>query len=169
MMDRARSNLIFAHQEWLGFVQPVGLLLSPIVMVDAQVVPDRNISVRQREFRRTARRGRKRCHGRWFASDIRRVFVDYLGWEEGDLLDASRPSGRAGNWPSRVTGRVSSTWAVPGDEDTTVNGRCSSESRTARPISTNRPTTAQWNATRPRPIRTAVAGDRRSDRAALHA
>ena len=41
MADRERRNLIFAHQEWLGFVQPVGLVVAPTVMVDAQVVPDR--------------------------------------------------------------------------------------------------------------------------------
>ena len=63
MMDRARSNLIFAHQEWIGFVQPVGLLLSPIVMVDAQVVPDRNISGRQREFRELLEENGSGCHG----------------------------------------------------------------------------------------------------------
>ena len=48
MADRERRRLIFAHQEWLGFVQPVGLVVSPPVMVDAQVVPDRNVSGRQR-------------------------------------------------------------------------------------------------------------------------
>ena len=50
MADRVRENLIFAHQEWIGFVQPVGLVVAPTVMVDAQVVPDRNISGRQRDF-----------------------------------------------------------------------------------------------------------------------
>ena len=28
MADRERRRLIFAHQEWLGFVQPVGLVVS---------------------------------------------------------------------------------------------------------------------------------------------
>ena len=46
MADRERRNLIFAHQEWIGFVQPVGLVVAPAVMVDAQVVPDRNITAR---------------------------------------------------------------------------------------------------------------------------
>ena len=50
MADREHRNLILAHQEWLGFVQPVGVLVVPTVMVDAQVVPDRNVSGRQREF-----------------------------------------------------------------------------------------------------------------------
>ena len=50
MADRERRRLIFAHQEWPGFVQPVGLVVSPPVMVDTQVVPNRNVSGRQRDF-----------------------------------------------------------------------------------------------------------------------
>ena len=34
MADRERQRLIFAHQEWLGFVQPAGLVVSPPVMVE---------------------------------------------------------------------------------------------------------------------------------------
>ena len=118
MMDRARSNLIFAHQEWLGFVQPVGLLLSPIVMVDAQVVPDRNISGRQREFRELLEEDGSGATARWFASDIRRVFLDYLGWEEGDLLDASGHRDALEIALPELQVVLSSTWAVPGDENT---------------------------------------------------
>ena len=117
-MDRARSNLIFAHQEWLGFVQPVGLLLSPIVMVDAQVVPDRNISGRQREFRELLEEDGSGATARWFASDIRGVFVDYLGWEEGDLLDASGHRDALEIALPELQVVLSSTWAVPGDENT---------------------------------------------------
>ena len=31
MADRLRQKLIFAHQEWLGFVQPVGVVVAPSV------------------------------------------------------------------------------------------------------------------------------------------
>ena len=117
-MDRTRSNLIFAHQEWLGFVQPVGLLLSPIVMVDAQVVPDRNISGRQREFRELLEEDGSGATARWFASDIRRVFLDYLGWEEGDLLDASGHRDALEIALPELQVVLSSTWAVPADENT---------------------------------------------------
>ena len=117
-MDHTRSNLIFAHQEWLGFVQPVGLLLSPIVMVDAQVVPDRNISGRQREFRELLEEDGSGATARWFASDIRRVFLDYLGWEEGDLIDASGHRDALEIALPELQVVLSSTWAVPGDENT---------------------------------------------------
>ena len=117
-MDHTRSNLIFAHQEWLGFVQPVGLLLSPIVMVDAQVVPDRNISGRQREFRELLEEDGSGATARWLASDLRRVFLDYLSWEEGDLLDASGHRDALEIALPELQVVLSSTWAVPGDENT---------------------------------------------------
>ena len=118
MADRARSNLIFAHQEWLGFVQPVGLLLSPIVMVDAQVVPDRNISQRQREFRERLEENGSGATARWLASDLRRVFLDYLGWEEGDFLDASGHRDTLEIALPELQVVLSPTWAVPDENDT---------------------------------------------------
>ena len=118
MADRARSNLIFAHQEWLGFVQPVGLLLSPNVMVDAQVVPDRNISGRQRDFRELLEEDGTGATARWLASDLRRVFLDYLGWEEGDLLDASGHRDALEIALPELQVVLSPTWAVPDDQDT---------------------------------------------------
>ena len=117
MADRARSTLIFAHQEWLGFVQPVGLLLSPIVMVDAQVVPDRNISQRQREFRELLEEDGSGATVCWLASDLRRVFFDYLGWEEGDLRDASGHRDALEIALPELQVVLSSTWAVPDEED----------------------------------------------------
>ena len=117
-MDRARSNLIFAHQEWLGFVQPVGLLLSPFVMVDAQVVPDRNISGRQRDFCELLEEDGSGATARWHASDLRRVFLDYLGWEEGDLLDSSGHRDALEIALPELQVVLSSTWAVPADKDT---------------------------------------------------
>ena len=49
MVYRFRQNLTFAHQEWMGFVQPVGLVVATTVLADAQVFPDKNIASRQRE------------------------------------------------------------------------------------------------------------------------
>ena len=89
MADRERRNLIFAHQEWLGFVQPVGLVVAPTVMVDAQVVPDRNVSGRQRELRELLEEKESGAATRWRAPDPRRLFLDWLGWEEDDLVDAA--------------------------------------------------------------------------------
>jgi hypothetical protein len=34
---------IYAHKQWLGYVQPVGLVVSPIALAAAQAYPEKNI------------------------------------------------------------------------------------------------------------------------------
>ena len=132
MTDRERRNLTFAHQEWLGFVQPVGLVVAPAVMVDAQVVPDRNISGRQREFRAlldphddpqevsgvAEARATYRVSGTPHHSVLDRVFRDWLGWEDGDFVDARVHRETLEIALPELQVVLSATWAVPGEEDT---------------------------------------------------
>ncbi len=40
-----------SHLEWLGYIQPVGLVVSPAALLAAGVVPDRNVAVRQAVLR----------------------------------------------------------------------------------------------------------------------
>jgi len=131
MADRERSRLIYAHQEWLGFVQPVGLVVAPNVLVDAQVVPDRNIAGRQREFQTLVEENKangkaKRAHvaeprtayrvpGTPRASLVYRVLREWLDWEDEDLVDAeSHPKTLEISLPE-LDALLSPTWAVPGD------------------------------------------------------
>ena len=118
MADRERRRLIFAHQEWLGFVQPVGLVVSPPVMVDAQVVPDRNVSGRQREFTALLERDDTGATARWRAPDLRRVFLDWLGWDETDLVDADADRERLEIALPELQAVLAPTWAVPVDDGT---------------------------------------------------
>ncbi len=131
MADRERRNLIFAHQEWLGFVQPVGLVVAPTVMVDAQVVPDRNVSGRQREFRAlfdandeasvvagvSETRATYRVSGTPQGSVLHRVFREWLGWEDDDLVEAERHRDTLEIALPELQVVLSPTWAVPGDQD----------------------------------------------------
>ncbi len=117
MADRERGKLIFAHQEWLGFVQPVGLVVAPTVMVDAQVVPDRNVSGRQRDFRALLEEDGEGATVRWRAPDLRRVFTDWLGWEDGDLVSASDHRETLEIALPELQVMLAPTWAVPGDRD----------------------------------------------------
>ena len=118
MADRERRRLIFAHQEWLGFVQPVGLVVSPPVMVDAQVVPDRNVSGRQRDFTALLERDDTGATTHWRAPDIRRVFLDWLGWDETDLVDADTDRERLEIALPELQAVLAPTWAVPVDGGT---------------------------------------------------
>ena len=113
MVDRLRQSLIFAHQEWIGFVQPVGLVVAPTVMVDAQVVPDRNISGRQREFRDLLQEAESGVTARWSVRDLRQLFVNWLGWEEGDLVDVDNHREELEISLPELQVVLSATWAVP--------------------------------------------------------
>lgn len=117
MADRARQNLIFAHQEWIGFVQPVGLVLAPSIMVDAQVAPDRNVSGRQRDFRELLEEDGSGVTARWRAPDLRRLFIDYLGWEEGDLVDSAGHRDALEISLPELQVVLSPTWAAPAEGD----------------------------------------------------
>ena len=118
MADRERRSLILAHQEWLGFVQPVGLVVAPTVMVDAQVVPDRNISGRQRDFRELLEEDGNGATARWRAPDLRRVFLDWLGWEDDDLVNAASHRETLEISLPELQVVLAPTWAVPGDQHT---------------------------------------------------
>ena len=116
MPDRERERLIFAHQEWLGFVQPVGLVVSPAVMVDAQVAPDRNVSGRQREFTALLEPDDRGATRRWRAPDLRRLFLDWLGWEEDDLVDAGAHRDQLEIALPELQTVLAPTWAAPADD-----------------------------------------------------
>ena len=116
MPDRVRDNLIFAHQEWLGFVQPVGLVVAPTVMVDAQIVPNRNIVARQRQFVELLETDGVGASVRRRSPDIKRIFLEWLEWEQGDLVDAQLHRDDLEIAIPELQVVLSATWAVP-DED----------------------------------------------------
>jgi hypothetical protein len=71
-----------AHQEWLGYIQPVGLVVSPAALVAAGCVPDRNVPARQETLPGL------------FTGDPPRLLDfpsftrEFLGWQESDLAGA---------------------------------------------------------------------------------
>jgi hypothetical protein len=46
----AKDPAILAHQEWLGYVQPSGLVVSVPAMIEARVYVNRNISPDHQRF-----------------------------------------------------------------------------------------------------------------------
>ena len=112
MADRLRQKLIFAHQEWLGFVQPVGVVVAPSVMVDAQVVPDRNVRGRRQEFCELLDEVEGATVGRR-ARNLHEVFTEFLGWESGDLVNAAEYQDKLEIALPELQAVLSATWAVP--------------------------------------------------------
>ncbi len=80
-IDPVTRAAIGAHQEWLGFVQPVGLVVAPPVLVARGVLIDRNIRPHQERLDALLNDDDAAV------ADIKSVFVELLGWEEEDLAD----------------------------------------------------------------------------------
>jgi hypothetical protein len=77
--DPQTRAAIAAHDEWLGFVQPVGLVVAPPVLVDRSVIIDRNIRQHQERLDGLLNDDENAV------TDIRSIFVELLGWEDDDL------------------------------------------------------------------------------------
>ncbi len=79
--DPQTRAAIAAHDEWLGFVQPVGLVVAPPVLVDCGVITDRNIRPHQERLDALLNDDDTAI------ADIRSLFTELLGWEQEDLAD----------------------------------------------------------------------------------
>jgi hypothetical protein len=113
----ARDVALEAHREWLGYLQPVGLVVSPPALAAAQAFVDRNVFARQEELlglvTEVVPEGGKPAQVLTdFPAFARRV----LGWEPGDLLGAPGagpvPDGLEVVLPNEED-RLRPTYAVP--------------------------------------------------------
>ena len=87
----AKSPEEYAHQEWLGYVQPIGLVVSIPAMLEAQCYVNKNIAREHAQFlgclpRDTADEPSPEMR------DLREFTQKVLGWETDDLIDV--PQGR---------------------------------------------------------------------------
>jgi hypothetical protein len=77
-----------AHREWLGYVQPVGVVVSPPALVNAQAYVNRNAAPLQQlllDIVEETPQGAVLSHLPKFVTHV-------LRWDDGDLVDA--PSAR---------------------------------------------------------------------------
>ncbi|MBK9089224.1 MAG: N-6 DNA methylase [Holophagales bacterium] len=79
----ARDPDLYAHLEWLGYIQPVGLVVSPAALLAAGVLPDRNVSAQQETLR-----GLLSSAPPPLLADFPSFTRDLLGWREADLAGA---------------------------------------------------------------------------------
>jgi len=78
-MDRE----LFVHKEWLGLIQPVGLVVTARSLQRAQAIPDRAIATELQPILRGL------IDDDGIVQDFRAFTEQILGWEESDLVDAS--------------------------------------------------------------------------------
>jgi hypothetical protein len=76
---------ILRHKEWLGFLQPVGLVVSPPALVKVSAVVNRDVIDLQQTLQDIVTEGDNQTKGRSWISDFSEFAVEVLGWEPDDL------------------------------------------------------------------------------------
>jgi hypothetical protein len=89
----ARDPELLAHQQWLGYLQPVGLVVSPPALLQAQCHVNVNVTEQQQRFLTLL--GEKLVVGSSeplrVIKDLRAILFDVFGWQDADLIAASDP------------------------------------------------------------------------------
>jgi len=78
--------LVEAHKEWLGYVQPVGLLVAPAALVHRGIVPDRNVAALQERLDAITRAD---ADAEPIVFDFAEFATSFFGWDHRDLAGAS--------------------------------------------------------------------------------
>jgi hypothetical protein len=84
---------LLAHQQWLGYLQPVGLVVSPPALIAAQAHVDSNVVAEHARFlghvHETVLVGRD--EPLIAIKDLRALLLDVFGWRPGDLIESDDP------------------------------------------------------------------------------
>ena len=113
MVDSSNQRLIYFNQEWLGFVQPVGLVVAPTVLAHEQLTPDRHFAQRQRDFREFMEESGEGVAVRQRVRDLKELFVSWLDWEDEDFVRADAHRDQLEISLPELNVVLSATWAVP--------------------------------------------------------
>ena len=117
------TTALRAHQEWLGFLQPIGLVVSPPALVAAQAILDRNVVGEQQRLEALVER--EGGEGRVVLRDFRAFAEEILGWEAGDLVgegaERALPDELEHVLPDYGE-TLRPTWAVPVPREDVVGG-----------------------------------------------
>jgi hypothetical protein len=89
----ARDPELLAHQQWLGYLQPVGLVVSPPALLQAQAHVNVNIAVEHQRFlgHVTEALVVGRPEPLPAIKNLRNLLLDVFGWQASDLVEASDP------------------------------------------------------------------------------
>ena len=87
----AKDPELLAHQQWLGYVQPVGLVVSPPALLQAQAHPNVNVLTEHQRFigHVTESLTVGRPEPLLAIKDLRALLLDVFGWQPDDLVEAT--------------------------------------------------------------------------------
>jgi hypothetical protein len=85
-----KDREIQAHKEWLGFLQPVGLVVSPTALNNAQMSVNRNVVELQQRLSEIVRQD---TNNTCLISDFPAFTVEILGWQPTDLVESPEDLG----------------------------------------------------------------------------
>lgn len=80
----AKDPELLAHQQWLGYLQPVGLVVSPPALLQAQAYVRREVLAEHRHFLEYVEEGQS-------VRDLRALLLDVFGWQASDFVEACDP------------------------------------------------------------------------------
>ncbi len=87
----ANDPEIRSHKEWLGFLQPVGLVVSPPALVAVQAVVNRNVVELQQALLNAVSNDilpTAIADERFLISDFSAFAINVLGWQKTDLVES---------------------------------------------------------------------------------
>jgi hypothetical protein len=93
----ARDPELLAHQQWLGYLQPVGLVVSPPALLQAQAHVNLNIAAEHQRFLGHVTEGLVvgRTEPLPAIKNLRALLLDVFGWQASDLVEAGDPRAAA--------------------------------------------------------------------------
>jgi hypothetical protein len=114
----ARDPELLAHQQWLGYLQPVGLVVSPPALLQAQAHVNVNIAAEHQRF--LGHVSEALVVGRPeplpAIKNLRALLLDVFGWQASDLVEAGDPRAAALEvFLSEYHETLRPTFAVPDD------------------------------------------------------
>jgi hypothetical protein len=93
----AKDPELLAHQQWLGYLQPVGLVVSPPALLQAQAHVNVNIAAEHQRFLShvTEALVAGRPEPLPAVKNLRALLLDVFGWQANDLVEAGDPRAAA--------------------------------------------------------------------------
>src|SRR3954447_24266472 len=88
---------LLAHQQWLGYLQPVGLVVSPPALLQAQAHVNVNITTEHLRFLGHVNEALVvgRPEPLPAIKNLRALLLDVFGWQASDLVEAGDPRATA--------------------------------------------------------------------------